>query len=207
MRSTTIRVFVCAAIVFAVSVSSAHAQFGVGGRFAMIRGDVDADTSSVRFTGGQLRAGLSKRMSIELALDVHTETNEALTERVRDYPFQASLLLFPVRAGFSPFVLAGIGWYSTRVEQLADDEVLDSVTTRRRGYHAGFGAEIRLGRHAGLHGDYRYTFLNFGDDDDDDEDDEGGSVLGSVAGALNPVSRFLPGYEGSMWTVGLTVYF
>lgn len=206
MRSTTSHVLLCAFALLAVP-SAAEAQIGIGGRISTVRGDADAGTSSQRFTGGQLRAGVSNRISIELALDVKTETNEEETLRVRDYPFQASLLLFPARGGFSPFVLGGVGWYSTRVEQLEGSDVLDSVTTRRRGYHAGFGAEIRLGRHAGLHADYRYTFLDFGDDDEEEEE---GDDDPSILGALNPgaaISRFLPSSEGSMWTVGLTIYF
>jgi opacity protein-like surface antigen len=202
MRSMTSRYLLCGALLLAVS-GIAEAQIGIGGRLSTVRGNEEAGTSSVRFTGGQLRAGLSNRNSIELALDTNTETNEAETVRIRENPFQASVLLFPVRSSFSPFLLGGVGWYSTRVEQLEASEVIDSVTTRRRGYHAGFGAEIRLGRHAGLHGDYRYTFLNFGDDDEEEEDT-------SILDALNPgsaVSRFLPSSEGSMWTVGLTVYF
>jgi hypothetical protein len=203
MRSTTSRVLLSAVLLFALP-GVAQAQFGIGGRIATVRGDEEAGTSSVRFTGGQLRAGLSRRIGIELALDTKTQTNEEATVRVRQMPFQASLLLFPVRGSFSPFLLGGIGWYSTRVQQLADTEVTDSVTTRRRGYHAGFGAELQLGRHAGLHGDYRYTFLNFGDDDEEEDEDS------SILDALNPgsaVSRFLPSSEGSMWTVGLTIYF
>jgi opacity protein-like surface antigen len=200
----TPRVLLIATALLAVS-TAAEAQIGIGGRISTVRGDEDAGTSSQRFTGGQLRVGLSRKISIELALDSNTETNDEETLRIRDRPFQASLLLFPVRSSFSPFLLGGVGWYSTRVEQLEDGDVLDSVSTTRRGYHAGFGAEIRMGRHAGLHADYRYTFLNFGDDDQD-EDDEDGSILG----ALNPasaVSRFLPSSDGSMWTVGLTIYF
>jgi hypothetical protein len=52
-----------------------------------------------------------------------------------------------------------------------------------------------MGKHFGLHGDYRYTFLDF--NSDEDEEIPGGGVLG----------RLLPGHKGSMWTVGLTVYF
>lgn len=207
MRSMISPALICAALLAVPCV--AHAQIGIGGRISTVRGDEEAGTSSQRFTGGQIRAGLTDRISLELALDVKTETNEAETLRVRELPFQASLLLFPVRSSFAPFLMGGIGWYSTRVETLDDSEVLDSVTTRRRGYHGGFGAEIRLGKHAGLHADYRYTFLNFDDDDDEEqqeEEEDGASFLG----ALNPasaVSRFLPSSEGSMWTVGLTVYF
>jgi opacity protein-like surface antigen len=169
-RPRTWRAMAAAAIFAAAVPMPCEAQgFGIGGRLSMVRGDVDAGTSSERFTGGQIRAGLSRRVALELALDVRTETNEALTERVRDYPLQASMLLFPVRSTFSPYVLGGVGWYSRRVQQLEAEEVLDSETTRRFGSHAGFGAEIRLGRHAGLHADYRYTFLDFGSDEEEEE--------------------------------------
>jgi hypothetical protein len=195
-------VLLCATAVLLAQPAAAHAQaLGIGARFAMIRGDVDADESAERFTGGHLRLGVSRRMSVELSLDMKTRTNEAETERIRNLPFQASLLLYPARGSLSPFLLGGIGWYSTRVEQLDGDDVITSVTTRKRGYHAGFGAELRMGRHAGLHGDYRYTFLNFNDDDEDDDEDDDGFL-----GSISP-SRLLPGYEGSMWTVGLTIYF
>jgi hypothetical protein len=50
------------------------------------------------------------------------------------------------------------------------------------------------GRHFGIHGDYRDTFLDFSDDEDDDEDE------GFIGGLL-------PGHKGSMWTVGATFYF
>ena len=56
-----------------------------------------------------------------------------------------------------------------KFEVLAGDETVSSETVRDFGWHAGLGAELKLGRHAGLHADYRYTFLNFGDDDDEDE--------------------------------------
>jgi hypothetical protein len=155
---------------------------------------VDADTSAQRFTGGQIRARVSPRTAIEVALDIHTETNEALTERVRQLPLQASLLLFPVRAPFAPYALGGGGWYTTRVETLLDNESVASESSRKFGWHAGFGAELRLGAHAAAHADYRYTFLKFGDDETDGEAETG-------------ISRFLPSYQGSMWTAGLTFYF
>jgi hypothetical protein len=86
-----------------------------------------------------------------------------------------------------------VGWYTQRVEQLAAGDVTASDTSRRFGYHAGIGGELKLGRHAGLHADYRYTFLKFGGDDDDEDE----SLIG----------RFKPSYEGSMWTAGMTLYF
>jgi opacity protein-like surface antigen len=193
----------CVAVFLAASAAPAAAQvLGIGGRMSMIRGDVQADTSAERFTGGLVRAKLSPRSAIELALDMRTQSNEAQTERIKDYPLQGSLLLYPVRSTLAPYLLGGLGWYSHRVEQLADGKVIDSESRRRFGYHAGFGADLQLGRHAAVHADYRYTLLRFGSDDDDAD---GASAVGLDGGSV--ASRFLPSYEGSMWTAGVTVYF
>jgi opacity protein-like surface antigen len=200
MRS---KLFILAASAAALLASSApaSAQFGIGGRISMIRSDVDVDDESVRFTGGQIRARVSPKTAVELSLDLRTETNEEETLRVRNYPIQASLLLYPLSTSFSPYLLGGGGWYSQRVQTLGlDEEVLDSTTTRDFGWHAGFGAELKLGRHAGIHADYRYTFLDFGDDDDE-------LAEASANGRSSFVGNLLPSYKGSMWTAGLTIYF
>ena len=159
---------------------------------AMIRGNAAADTGALRFFGGQIRARLSPRTAFELSLDRHREDSGDLTQRVVDYPLQATLLLYPVRSTFSPYLLGGFGWYTHKVQDLTGDKVSDIVSTRRTGWHAGFGAEIMAGRHVGVHADYRYTFLHFGDSSSTDS---------SLTG------RLLPGYQGSMWTAGATLYF
>lgn len=182
------------AFLIAVSAAPAYAQFGIGGRMSMVRTDVDADTTSERFTGGHIRALLSPKTGIEISLERRTDTSEDETLRVRQTPLQASLLLFPVRSTIAPYVLGGGGWYTTSVELRQDDETLSSESTRDFGWHAGLGAELRFGEHVALHGDYRYTRLDFGDDEDEDEEDGG-------------LLRFLPSHKGSMWTAGLTIYF
>lgn len=204
MRSTCFRLLLPFIVLASLPAVPCRAQgVGVGARFSFVRGDVQSDAASQRFTGGQIRAWVSKRTALELSLERRIEGNELLTERVRDYPLQASLLLFPVHSTFSPYVLGGMGWYTHRVEQLAGTAVTTSTTTRRAGSHAGFGAEMRLGRHAGLHADYRYTFLHFGADDSPTS-----GLTSSKPGLLGSLgSSFLPSYEGSMWTAGLTVYF
>jgi hypothetical protein len=165
--------------------------FGIGARLAWIRSDVDIDADSVRFTGGQIRLGLSQRIGVEVSLDRHSESFELLNEKVTETPIQASLLMRLAGGSFSPYLLGGPGWYRRKVE-LIDGPGDLSVNTTEFGWHAGGGLEIRLGKHAGIHADYRYTFLDFNDDDDD-----GGSLIGGL----------LPGYKGSMWTLGATVYF
>jgi opacity protein-like surface antigen len=177
-----------------VTTPAAAQGFGVGARLAWIRSDVDIDADSVRFIGGQIRMGLSQRMGVELSLDRHSESFELLNQKVKETPIQASLLLKLAGGGFQPYLLGGPGWYKRSVSPIegpADDL---EVSTTEFGWHAGGGVELRAGRHFGIHGDYRYTFLDFNDDDDEEI---GGGFVG----------RLLPGYKGSMWTVGATVYF
>ena len=76
------------------------------------------------------------------------------------------------------------------IEALDDPDT--RVTATEIGWHAGIGLEILASRHFGIHGDYRYTFLDFDEVDDEDE--------GFIGGLL-------PGHRGSMWTVGATIYF
>jgi hypothetical protein len=196
MRPTLcLRLIVVAAVLACLPAAPCGAQgFGVGGRVSYVKGDAKSDAPSERFMGGQVRAWLSTRLGAELALDRRTKDNEAKTEKVRDSRLQASLLLCLARSSFSPYVLGGFGWYTRAVDTTVPDEAEITARTRRTGSHAGFGAELRAGRHAALHGDYRYTFLHFGDDP-------------AVPATTSTGSRFLPSYEGSMWTAGLTIYF
>jgi len=179
----------CVLLLFFAGPASAQGAFGIGGRMATIRGNAAAGTGALRFLGGQIRARLSPRTAFELSLDRHREDSGDLTQRVVDYPLQATLMMYPVRSTFSPYVLGGFGWYKHKVQDLTGDQVSDIVSTRRTGWHAGLGAEILAGRHIGVHADYRYTFLHFGGSSDSDG------------------SRFLPTYDGSMWTAGFTFYF
>lgn len=162
---------------------------GVGGRIAWVKSDADADVDSVRMFGGQVRL-LAPRLGIEVSLDRKKESFELLNTEVTQTPLQASLLLRLGSGTVSPYLLGGPGWYRTSVEALDDPDT--RVTTTEFGWHAGIGLEIFASRRFGIHGDYRYTFLDF---DEDDEEDEG--FIGGL----------LPGHRGSMWTVGATIYF
>ena len=162
--------------------------FGLGGRMTWVTRDVDADVDALRSVGGQLRL-LSQRFGLEVSLDRHSESSELLNQKVTETPIQASLLLRLARGRVSPFLLGGPGWYRRNVEPLNGSGDL-SVKTTEFGWHAGGGLEILPAKHLGIHGDYRYTFLDFGDDDDE-----------------GFIGRLLPGHRGSMWTLGATIYF
>ena len=110
-----------------------------------------------------------------------------------------SVLFFPVKSSIAPYLLGGVGWYSRNVEfgTLADTTPVDEATTRRFGYHAGLGGNLRLTSHIAMFGDYRYTFLHFGDDDETASSPR----LIPFAGQLGLSN------EGSMFTWGAMFYF
>jgi opacity protein-like surface antigen len=178
-------IFLC--IVVASAAPASAQGFGIGARLAWVtsNSDVDVDNESVRFVGGQIRLG-GGRVGLEVSMDFHTETLEAVNQKIKERPLQVSLLLKLAQGSFQPYLLGGPGWYKRSTEPIegpADD--LETSTTEF-GWHAGGGLEVVLGRHVGIHGDYRYTFLDFGD---------------------GLFDKLLPGHKGSMWTLGTTFYF
>ena len=202
------RAFAAGALALLVAAPCA-AQVGVGVRMTGVSDEtqIDPDAPSKRLYGLQLRARVSPRMAVELSVDRRSETSLDETTRVREFPVQGSLILFPLKSSFSPYLLGGVGWYTHILDDVSGEKAIESITTRQFGYHAGFGAELRMGKHAGLHADYRYTMLHFGDSDADI--DTAGSLAPPVTGfGLSGLySRFLPSYDGSMWTAGFTIYF
>ena len=171
----------------------------IGPRLTFVRGDEASPEGSQRFVGGALRLG-SGRAAIEIAMDYRSDVTGNLTERVKSYPIQGSLLLYPVRARLAPYLLGGIGWYTQKVTRFSAPTgtlIEGEETTRKMGYHAGFGAELRAHRRVGLYGDYRYTMIGFGDDDDS------GFLPGWIPGS----ERLKLSHEGSVFTWGALFYF
>ena len=191
LRRCARSLFVAAAI-FLIAAPAAAQGFGIGGRLAWLKTNSEIeelDDESTRFYGGHIRLS-GARVGVEVSLDRHTETLELLNQKVTETPFQVSLMLKLAGGSVQPYLLGGPGWYYRSVSPIdgpADD--LD-LSTHDFGWHAGGGLEVRAGKHFGFHGDYRYTFLDFGDDDDDEIDIPGGGFVG----------RLLPGHKGSMIT-------
>ena len=186
VRHVLVPVFALAALLAAALPVSAQG-FGLGARFAWVKHDVNVDAESVRFSGLLMRA-MGDRAGVELSFDRHTEEFTLTNERVKETPIQASLVMRLGSGGFAPYLLGGPGWYKRTVEPIAGGENSGNSSTEF-GWHAGGGAEILAGRHIGIHGDYRYTFLGGGD-----------KQVGIIGGLL-------PGYKGSMITLGATLYF
>lgn len=189
VRSIVVSLAVSATLCVTASTSAAQGV-GIGGRLTWVTADSDADVDSVRFSGGHIRL-LSTRFGLEVSMDRHSDTLDVLDQRITQTPIQTSLLLRLGGGSVSPYLLGGPGWYRRKVEPVGDSDD-PAVETTEFGWHAGIGLELRPGRRFGIHGDYRYTFLDFSDDDDEDS---------------GFVRRLLPGHRGSMWTLGATIYF
>jgi len=189
VRYIIVSVVVSAALFARPPIASAQG-FGVGARMAWVKADSEVDVDSIRFIGGQIRL-LSSRWGLEVSLDHHSETFELLNQKVTEWPVQASLLVKMASGRVSPYLLGGPGWYKRKVELLNAPNDPD-VETTEFGWHAGIGLEVLAGSHFGIHGDYRYTFLDFGKDNNP---------------GVGLISGLIPGHRGSQWTLGATVYF
>lgn len=195
-RHTACRVFGLLLAALALPLPASAQGLGIGPRLSFVRGDVPSATESTRFLGGILRMSSSKRVVFEVAGDFRTERAEDGLSRVRERPIQGSMLLFPVRSTFSPYILAGYGLYSRTVETLdLTGDVAEAVSERKTGAHVGFGAELFLSRRAAFVVDYRYRFVRFGAPENDE-------TPVNVPGLRNRLS-----HRGSMWTSGLAFYF
>lgn len=201
MRTSTLA-FATVLLLAPAPVLAQDGGFAIGPRITFVRGSEDLPESSRRFTGGAMRLGGGKA-AIEVAMDFRSEARGPLNERIRAYPIQASLLLFPVRARLAPYLLGGVGWYSQSVTRFVapTGELLQTEeTTRKMGYHLGLGAELRLHRRVGVYGDLRYTRLGLSDDEE--------------SATQETVPRWIPGaqllklsHEGSTFTWGAMLYF
>ena len=195
------RVPLIALVLLVVPVSAAaQGGFGIGPRVTFVRGSEDTPEGTQRFFGGFLRMG-GGHTALEVAVDYRSGETGNFIERIKSYPIQGSLLIYPIRARVAPYVLGGIGWYTQQVTTFSAPVgivVVDDTTTRKMGYHFGFGGEVRAASHLAFFGDYRYTMIGFGDDDEGD---------GLLPGLLPGVDRLKLSHEGSMFTWGAVFYF
>ena len=202
MRRVALLLTVWSSLMCVPAAVSAQA-FGIGPRFSFVRGELTSNAPAARFIGGTIRLVTSKHMALEGSLDYRAFYNDDKTRRTRETPLQGSLLLFPVRAAFAPYVLGGIGLYTQQLEELGNAGIVIATTEQRKmGWHLGVGAELRFGPHASFFADYRFRFVRFG------PPEAGSSEIpipgSSVVPALNQVHL---SHQGSMWTSGMAFYF
>ena len=200
-RRALVFLTVCSALL--VSAGASAQSVGIGPRFSFVRGELTPNAPPTRFVGGTLRMVASKHTVFEAAMDYRAFYNEAGTQRTRETPIQGSILLFPVRSGFSPYVGGGLGIYSQLHDELgAAGNVISTTTERKIGWHLGAGLELKVARHASLFADYRFRFVKFG------QPDSGSSPITIPGSSIIPaLSEVHLSHQGSMWTSGMAFYF
>jgi hypothetical protein len=206
-----------AVLLVCLAANGAQAQMvGIGARMLTARGEDSPLVSATgeanpRFYGALVRFHASSHMALEVAMDYRRMLNPEGTARIRYMPIQASILVFPLRTAIAPYLVAGVGWYRQRIEAIDAGEALVSTTTSERGYHTGFGAQMKLGRHAAIFLDYRYSFVDLTGSSGLAGAAYAATSLSSVVGLLNAASgNALTSkleHRGSMWTTGMAVYF
>ena len=200
------RFFTWSIVLAAIAIvpSPAFAQsLGIGPRFSFVRGHLPSNTPPARLIGGTLRMGGAKHTALEITMDYRSTTDELGTTRIRETPIQGSLLLFPIRRMFSPYLLGGGGIYTRSTDTLSEKGLtLSTVQERKLGWHLGMGAEFFVGRHAALFADYRFRFVKFGDPD---EGSDPINIPGS--GTIPGFDRLKLSHQGSMWSGGIAFYF
>lgn len=202
MRRAALLLTVWSGLLMLPAAASAQA-FGIGPRLSFVRGDLTSDAPAARFIGGTIRMVASGHTVFEVSMDYRAFYNDAKTQRTRETPIQASMLLFPVRGVFSPYVGGGIGIYTQRLEDLGNAGIVVATTQERKmGWHMGAGLELKVAPHASFFADYRFRFVKFG------LPDEGSTAINipgsSVVAGLDKVHL---SHQGSMWTSGIAFYF
>lgn len=106
------------------------------------------------FGGGQVRIHPFHFLAVEGSVDYRR--SEINSTKVRTFPVQGSLLLYPLGIKrLAPFILGGAGWYFTNVEGPGDFD----KTQHRFGAHAGAGLQLFLTEYISLDGTYRHIWL------------------------------------------------
>jgi len=198
-RKTSLVFGIGVGLAIAASAAPAAAQnFAIGPRISFVRGDSTTDAPTTRLIGVMTRIHASKRIAIEAAIDTRSETTTTSSGsgRLRERPMQFTMLIYPLRTTFSPYILTGFGIYKQYVDTLdANGAVTATTSTQTTGWHAGFGAELMFHHHVAFYADYRWRNVSLG---------------GTGAAGTSPipgVNLFHVSSNGSMWTGGMGFYF
>lgn len=146
---------VVGAVCLAASMT-ASAQMGDFGVRCGYQRLADADNGSF-VGGGYFRWDWHRIVMLEAAVLYHVEEIDAATD-LEIIPVQFSGLIYPLRRDyqFSPYILAGMGLYISRV--VPDAGETDSSTDF--GWHLGLGVDYALNDRVFIEGDFRYIWLD-----------------------------------------------
>lgn len=132
-------------------------SFGLGIRGGWYKSQ-DADEGKV-YGGLQARWKIFPALALEGLVDYHPEQTFPNDRKITSYPVLVSALFYLIPgAPVSPYLLGGVGWYYSKVEDRQG-----STWTNDFGAHLGGGLDIPLSSHVVFNADIRYFFLNFND--------------------------------------------
>lgn len=113
------------------------------------------------FGGLMARLRFLDYFGAEGAVTYHASTFADGDALVSQIPIQLTGLVYPLPdTVVQPYLLAGAGWYYTRVDYRHGLSYLDNETASQFGVHVGGGAELRFGLASAVYADFRYLFLN-----------------------------------------------
>lgn len=140
-----------------LTVSADSGKLGIGVRGGLYKSN-DAD-NMLLYGGVQARWKIFPAMSIEGTFDYRPSESYSNNRKITNYPILASALFYLMPgAKVSPYVLGGVGWYYSKIEDSAGTN-----TTYTPGLHVGAGIDIPLSPDIVINTDFRYFFLNYGD--------------------------------------------
>ncbi len=152
--------FVLLLVFFALPALVRSADFvGLGPRLGYYKSE-DAEEGEL-FFGGGLRLKLGRRFGLEAAVDYRAEEYHQGRITIKNYPVQASVLVYPIRIAYG---VAGMGWYNTKIdynESLFSIRIPKDKMSQDVGWHFGGGVELPLGGMAALAADVRYVFIDY----------------------------------------------
>lgn len=152
------RVRTISLIVSIIGWAACPTAYGEGGPLSIGGRAVDfvpRDGSAAWMGGVQARLQLPLFFAVEGSVDYRREAFGATT--AHEWPVQVSGLLYvlPKIIWVQPFILGGVGWYNTTVEEPGGV----SATQNRFGPHVGAGAEFNLNARWFLDATYRFIWM------------------------------------------------
>jgi hypothetical protein len=112
------------------------------------------------FVGVQARLHLLQFFAVELSATWNETEYQSGDVDVTQYPVQVSGLIYPFPSWvFSPYLVAGGGWYYSKVDYSGAQAATPDSTDRTFGAHGGIGADFKRGSFV-LDADLRYIFLD-----------------------------------------------
>lgn len=132
-------------------------KFGIGARAGLYK---SADAEGSKLYGGiQARWRIFQALSVEGSIDYRGKEDYPGNKKITSYPLLATVLFYPMPdAKYSPYLLGGLGWYYSKVEDASG-----SNTDHTPGLHVGAGLDIPLSPEITFNADFRYYFLNYSD--------------------------------------------